>query len=61
MDAGFSMSGAEEMQISVEFNQYSFECPEADVVDSFNRFFEHVNPPLPLHPPPKKNENVTVM
>jgi len=25
------MSGAEEMQISVDFDQYSYECPVADV------------------------------
>ena len=31
MGAGFSMSCAEEMQISVDFGQYSCECPEADV------------------------------
>jgi hypothetical protein len=40
MGADFSMSGAEEMQISVDFDQYSFESPEADVLDSSYRFFD---------------------
>jgi hypothetical protein len=31
MGAGFSMYGAEAMQICVDFGQYSYECPEADV------------------------------
>jgi hypothetical protein len=35
MGAGFSMSGAEEMQISMNFDQCSSECPEADVEDSY--------------------------
>ena len=39
MCAGFSMSGAEEMQISLDFDQYSYECPEADVVDSYMLIF----------------------
>ena len=34
MGADFSMSTAEEMQISMDFDQYSYESPEADIVIS---------------------------
>ena len=45
--AGFSMSGAEEMQISMDFVQYSYEYPEEDILDSSYRFLEQANsPPL---------------
>ena len=39
------MSGAEEMQISMDFDLYSW--PEADIVDSYNRFLEHTKSPPP--------------
>jgi hypothetical protein len=51
--ADFSMTGAEEMQISMDFVQYSYECPEAEILDSSYGFLEHANPPPP---PPKKKE-----
>jgi len=42
MGAGFSMSGAKEMQISVDFDQCSHECPVADFVDSYKLTFKSV-------------------
>jgi hypothetical protein len=32
---GFSMSGAEGMHITMDFDQYSYECPVADAVDCY--------------------------
>ena len=45
ISAGFSMSGAEEMQISMDFVQYSYEYPEEDILDSSYRFLEQANFP----------------
>ena len=42
MGAGFSMSGAEKMQISVDFDQCSNECPEADIVFSCKKKMKNV-------------------